>query len=449
MMDNQFPRRAFLQGLGTALALPAMESLVPKSASAAAKAGDKPPVRMAFIYVPNGKDMAHWSPKDLGENFQLPPILEPLQPVKSDILVMSGLTHDKARANGDGPGDHARSTGAFLTAVQPYKTNGADIRLGISVDQVVAQANGKLTRFPSLEIGVDRGRQSGNCDSGYSCAYSSNISWRGPTQPVAKEINPRAVFERLFSNGKKAEVSESQAKRNRYRKSILDMVTEDAATLKKRLSGKDLQKLDEYFTSVREIEQRLLSVELGGAAAIPGATKPAGIPRDWSEHVRLMGDMMVLAFQADLTRVCSFMYANAGSNRSFRNIDVPEGHHNLSHHQNNPEKIEKIRRINRYYVEQFSRLLQKMKSIKEADGSTLLDNSMIVYGSAISDGNRHNHEELPVLLAGKGGGAITTGRHVRYPRNTPMGNLFLSMMDQVGVVEERFGDSTGRLNQLT
>jgi len=451
MKHQPLPRRTFLTGMGTAMALPLLEVMSPASARAAARRGAKPPLRLAFIYIPNGVNMKFWTPQSDGEGkaWQLPSILEPLAPVKSHLLVMSGLTQDKARPNGDGPGDHARSVGAFLTASQPYKTNGADIRVGISVDQFIGQKHGKSTRFPSLEIGTDRGRQSGNCDSGYSCAYSSNVSWRSPTEPVAKEINPRAVFERLFGNGKKSEMDASQEQRNRYRKSILDMVLEDAATLKKRLSGKDAVKLDEYFTSVREIEQRLLSAELGAAATVPGAKRPAGIPREWSEHVRLMGDMLTLAFQTDLTRVASFMFANAGSNRSYRAIGVPEGHHSISHHQGNPVKLEKIRKINRHHCEQLAYMLKKMQAIQEADGSTLLDNSLIVYGSGIGDGNRHNHGDLPVLMAGKGGGTVKTDRHVTYPRNTPMANLFLSMMDRVGIHAEGFGDATGRLDKLT
>ncbi|HZH97637.1 MAG TPA: DUF1552 domain-containing protein, partial [Fimbriimonadaceae bacterium] len=373
-------------------------------------------------------------------------ILEPLAPVRSSINVLSGLTQHNAFALGNGPGDHARSTAAWLTGVHPYKTAGSDIRLGVSADQVAAQKIGHLTRFGSLELGCERGAQAGDCDSGYSCAYSSSISWRSETTPMAKEVNPRLVFERLFGSDKDS--LESRQKRDRYRLSILDMVLEDANKLKGQLGARDQHKLDEYFTGIREIEARLQKVEGETVKmALDGVVSPKGIPADYGEHIRLMGDMMVLAFQADLTRIATFMFANDGSNRSFSQIGVAEGHHDMSHHGKDPVKIGKKRTIDRYQAEQLAYILQKMDSIKEP-GGTLLDNSMIVYGAGISDGDRHNHDDLPILVAGKAGGKLKTGRHIRYQNETPMNNLFLSMLDKVGVDVEKLGDSTGKLQGL-
>jgi hypothetical protein len=449
MIYKPLSRRTVLRGIGTAIALPALEAMAPAGAFAAeqAKAARKAPLRMAFLYVPNGKHMPSWRPASEGPLADLPYTLQPLKNVKDHVLVMSGLTHDKARPNGDGPGDHARAVAAFLTGVQPKKTSGADIKAGISIDQLAARYIGKHTKFASLELGCERGAQAGNCDSGYSCAYSSNISWQSESTPVAKEVDPRLVFERLFGNGDSAEMDESAERRLRYRQSILDMVMDDASSLKAKLGARDLRKLDEYFTGIREIEKRL---ELAGKESpdlVKGVNKPAGIPESYQEHIHLMADMMALAFQGDLTRVSTFMLANDGSNRPYRNLEIPEGHHDLSHHQGDPEKHKKLQEINKFHVTQLAYLLEKLKSIPEGDGA-LLDNCMIVYGCAISDGNRHNHDDLPILLAGKGGGAIKTGRHVVYPQNTPMTNLYLNMLDRLGLNVDKFGDSTGKLDKL-
>ena len=339
----------------------------------------------------------------------------------------------------------------FLTGVQPLKSEGSEIRAGISVDQFAAQKIGHQTRFASLELGTERGRQSGKCDSGYSCAYSNNVSWRDGATPMAKETNPRLVFERLFGNGPKSERNESLARRQRYQKSILDFVLEDARSLTRKVSGNDRQKLDEYLAAVREIEKRIEWAEGESASkssVLAGLGKPEGVPDSYQEHIRLMGDMMILAFQTDVTRVSTFMLANAGSNRSYRPIGVNEGHHSLSHHQNNRDKLEKISRINTFHVEQLSYMLQKMKSIPEGDGS-LLDNCMIVYGSGISDGNRHNNENLPIVLAGRGGGWIRPGRHIQYSGDTPLNNLFVTMLNQAGATTDSFNDSTGKLPFLS
>ena len=447
---NQVCRRTFLKGLGAAVSLPMLESMNPVRALAGA-ASAKPPVRMAFMFVPNGVHMEEWKPVATGAHHDLPRILKPLTPVKRDLCVLSGLTQDKGRANGDGAGDHARSAGVFLTGVQPLKSEGSEIRAGVSVDQFAAQRIGHETRFASLELGTERGRQSGKCDSGYSCAYSNNVSWRDGTTPMAKETNPRLVFERLFGNGSKGERNESLARRQRYQKSILDFVLEDARSLTRKVSGNDRQKLDEYLVAVREIEQRIQRAEgesVSKSTVLAGLGKPEGVPDSYQEHIRLMGDMMILAFQTDVTRVSTFMLANAGSNRSYRPIGVNEGHHSLSHHQNDRDKLEKISKINTFHVEQLSYMLQKMKSIPEGDGS-LLDHCMIVYGSGISDGNRHNNENLPIVLAGRGGGWIRPGRHIQYSGDTPLNNLFVTMLNQAGATTDSFNDSTGTLPFLS
>jgi len=448
MIHRRLPRRTFLKGIGTAIALPALEAMLPASALAAPAAAAKP-LRLAFLFIPNGVNMEHWRPAAEGELAELPGTLEPLKNVKKKLTVLSGLTQDKARANGDGPCDHARSASAFLTSSQPHKTAGADIKVGVSVDQLVAQHLNLPTKFASLELGLERGAQAGNCDSGYSCAYSSAISWRTESTPVAKEVDPRQVFDRLFGNGNTPEMDESRAQRDRYRKSILDYVMGDAKRLQSQLGAHDQRKVDEYLSSVRDIEKRIQQAnEVASDDAPPGTVRPTGIPKDYPDHARLMLDMLALAYQTDLTRVSTFMLANEGSNHAYRNLGIGGGHHELSHHGWDAEKLEKIRQINRFHIEQLAHFVEKLDSIKEGEG-TVLDNTMIVYGCAISDGNRHNHDDLPILLLGGGAGTVKTGRHIKYPKETPMANLYLSLMDRMGLQVERFGDSTGRLDNLS
>lgn len=445
MQEPKIHRRTVLRGLGCTIALPFMEAMAPLNAMA--QSVKNQPVRMAFMFVPNGISMPHWTPTNPGPLGDLPGVLAPLNEVKGSINVLTGLTQHNAFALGDGPGDHARSTATWLTGVHVKKTAGSDIECGISVDQVAASQIGMATRFSSLEIGCERGAVAGDCDSGYSCAYSSNVSWRSANTPNAKEVNPRLVFERLFGTGTD-ESPEARARREGYRRSILDFVLEDAGKLKGQLGKRDQQKLEEYLTGVREIEKRLQKVETDGLKrALAGVEKPNGVPPDYGEHIRLMGDMMVLAFQADLTRIATFMFANDGSNRSYNMIGVSEGHHDMSHHGNEAYKLEQKRKIDIFHAQQLAYILKKMDSIKELDGS-LLDNSMIVYGAGISDGNRHNHDDLPILMAGKAGGRLKTGQHLVYPNRTPMNNLFLSMLDRVGVKVENLGDSTGKLQGL-
>jgi Protein of unknown function (DUF1552) len=445
MIDGgRISRRTVLRGIGTTMALPLLEAMLPAPALRAA-GPTKAPLRMAFLYVPNGIHMPDWTPKTEGANFELPAILKPLAPFQHDLLVLTGLTADKARPNGDGPGDHARAASAFLTGCQPRKTGGADIKVGVSVDQFATARIGEKTRLPSLELGVERFQQVGVCDSGYACVYSTTISWRSPTTPMPIEVDPRQVFDRLFSSRPN---DPEREQRNRLRSSVLDLVMDDARGLKNRLGGADQRKLDEYLSSVRELEQRIArSEKLPPLTPPPGTTKPVALPQDMQDHLRLMADLMVLAFRTDVTRIATFMLAREGSNRPYKFIGVSEGHHEVSHHQNDPAKQAKIRTINRFHIQQLAYLLRRLKETREGDGS-LLDHCMLVYGSAIGDGNRHNHDNLPILVAGKGGGTLKAGRHLVYPRNTPVNNLWVSLLDRMGASIDKLGDSTGRLPGL-
>ena len=445
-MTQPVSRRTVLRGLSTAVALPWLESMGPMTSWAAESTAGKAataPNRLAFLYVPNGKNMADWTPSTEGTAFELTPILEPLAPVRDYITVLTGLTADGARPHGDGGGDHARALAAFLTGAHPVKTDGTDIRNGISVDQVAASRIGDQTRLASLEIGCEAGAMAGNCDSGYSCVYSSTMAWRSATQPLPKEVNPKLVFERLFGSGGNAD----RVQRDQLRKSVLDFVREDSRDLQAKVSKNDQRKLDEYFSSIRDIEQRIERATHLPEVKAPDYPVPAGIPKDFPDHVKMMCDLLVLAFQADVTRISTFVFTNEGSNRAYPFVGVSEGHHDLSHHGNDAKKKEKIRDINKFHVSQLSYLLQKLKAIPEGDG-TLLDHCLIAYGSANSDGNAHNHDNLPIVLAGKGGGTVRTGRHLIYPKETPLSNLWLSMLERVDVKLPFLGDSTGALQNL-
>jgi len=450
-MSQSIDRRMVLRGFGTALSLPLLEAMIPLTALAQSGNKTKHPVRMAFVFVPNGINMDHWTPKAEGKlSDELPSVLAPLADLRANVNLLTGLSQRNAFALGDGAGDHARSAAAWLTGCHPRKTSGANIQAGISFDQLMANHIGDKTRFSSIELGCERGGLAGDCDSGYSCAYSNSISWRSPNTPVAKEVDPRLVFERLFQNGDPNETPVAREARIAENKSILDFVLVDAKSLHNKLGVTDRMKLDEYMTGVREIERRLTVAEKGSQQA--GLTSklsgmPSGIPADYAEHVRLLGDMMVLAFQTDITRVGTFMFANEGSNRSYKMIGVNDGHHELSHHQRNAEKLESIRKINQFHVDNLAYMLRKMRDVREGD-RTLLDNTMVVYGGGIGDGDRHNHDDLPILVAGGAGTGIKSGRHIRYKNNTPMTNLFLTMADKAGVPVESIGDSSGRLEQL-
>lgn len=437
-------RRTLLRGMGTAIALPFLDAMVPAIARGqAAKA--KPPVRMAFVYLPNGMDMRNWNPDYEGPLTTLPPTIAPLEPHKSEITMLGNLTHNTGRALLDGAGDHGRCCGSYLTGVQVKKTV-TDIRASVSFDQLVADEIGHLTRFPSLELGLEDARQAGDCDSGYSCAYTNNLAWRSPTQPLPPILDPRVLFERLF--GADAGLSpQERALRNQYRRSILDYVAGEARTLTSSLGPADRRKLDEYLTSIRSIEQQIEKAERENAQIDPGMDKPYGTPTDFAEHFRLMTDMITVAFQADLTRIVTFLVTHEGTSRAYREIGIADGHHPLTHHRNQPELMDKVARINRYHMEQFAKWVGKLRNAQEGDGS-VLDNSMIVYGAGLADGNAHIHTDLPTLIAGRAGGYIKPGRRIVYRKETPMCNLFLTMMDRMGVHMEHFGDSTGRLQGL-
>ena len=395
-------RRRFLRGVGVCMALPVLESLVsPRALAAAARAagslGTTPsgiPIRMAFVYFPNGANQPCWWPKGEGKDFELNRTMKPLEPLKGKIQVLGGLDNLSANAGKDGGGDHARASSTFLTGVRIKKTSGADIRAGVSIDQLAAQRIGHLTRFPSLELTCDGVRKSGSCDTGYSCAYDWNMSWRTPFTPMAPEPNPRMVFERLFGGGSPGERSKNFALRQEKQKSILDAVLEDARDLHSQLAARDLSKLDEYFTGVREIESRIQQCERLGESPDPAVQTPAGIPASHREHVRLMFDMMSLAFRTDSTRIATLILAHDGSNRAFPELGIPEGHHSVSHHRGKKENLEKVAQIDLFYMEEYARFLRGLDEAKESDGTSVLDNSMIVYGCGNGDGNRSQPRQL-------------------------------------------------------
>ena len=430
-------RRNFLKGVAATLALPSLESF---GRVAAAAGGAGSPLRLGFVYIPNGVNLAKWAVTGSGRDFQLSDTLKPLEGLRDHLTVLQKLDHEKAFANGDGAGDHARANATFLTGCQARKTAGADLEVGISVDQLAARQIGHQTKLSSLELSTDPPRRSGHCDSGYSCAYQYNLSWLDENTPAPAERDPRLVFEKLFGSGS----AKDDARRRHQRQSVLDFVNEDARRLQKRLGETDRGKLDEYMTAVRAIEQQIERAEKYRVEA-PEEMRPNGIPEEHREHIRMQFELMALAFETDATRVSSFMLAHDGSNRPFPEIGIHSGHHELSHHRGSEENLEQIAKIDLFYIQQFAAFLQRLKNTREGEGN-LLENSMIVYGGGIADGNRHNHNDLPVLLAGGGGGTLNTGRVIQAADGTPMTNLYLSLLDRMGVKAERVGDSTGRLN---
>lgn len=445
-------RRTFLRGVGACMALPALPSLLPRlsraaegvaSGSTAGVAGSAP-LRMAFVTIPNGVNLDQWWPTGEGKQFQLAPTMQPLAALRDQIQVISGLDHVNATAGRDGAGDHARANASLLTGCRAKKTAGADIRVGPSIDQVAAQHIGHLTRFSSLELTCDIERPSGNCDSGYACAYEYNVSWRSATSPMPPESNPRLVFERLFGSGTPEERRKSLALRQQTTRSILDFVRDDARSLGPKLSTRDGQKLDEYLTSVREIEQRVTN--FGQSVRVPDADfkVPSTPPHRFEERMQLMFDLLAIAFQTDSTRIATLMLAHEGNNQPYPEIGISRGHHDLSHHGGKPENLEMIAQIDKHHLSYFARFLEKLAQMREADGSSILHNSMIVYASGNGDGNAHSHTNLPVILAGAGGGKLQTGRFQKVG-SMPMSNMFLEMLEHVGVRGiERFGDSDRR-----
>ena len=434
------PRRTFLRGMGATVALPFLDAMTPAFASAST-----PVTRVAFVYTANGVIMQDWTPAEEGPGFGFSKTLMPVEPFRDDLLVLTGLAHRNGEALGDGPGDHARAGASWLTGVHPKKTRGADIRNGMSVDQMLAETIGRDAPLPSLELGLQDVRMVGGCDSGYSCAYSNTISWSSPTTPLPYENNPSRVFSRLFGDGDTTDPA-VRAVRARQNRSLLDFVRDDAARLRATLGAGDRRKLGDYLDSVREVERRIRNARHD--VDLPVMDHPDGVPPTFEEHVRLMSDLITIAFQADLTRVVTLMYSREGGNRTYRSIGVPDAHHGLSHHLNDPEKMARLAMIDRHHVAMLAYFLGKLRAAQDGDGS-LLDHSMVVYGSSLSDSNAHTHDDLPTLLAGGGGGALRGGRHLRYPDGTPMTNLFLTLLDRLGVHRERVGDSTGRIAHLS
>jgi len=440
---THLPRRTFLKGMGAAIALPMLDAMTPALALPRLKAS---PLRLAFTYVPNGVTMAEWRPSGTGTAFELSRILKPLAPFRQDTVVISGLAQRNGNALGDGPGDHARAAASYLTGVHPRKTAGADIQNGISVDQIAARRLSAETRFASLELGCDDSRTVGNCDSGYSCAYTNSLAWRGPATPMPPETNPRLVFERLFGDIDTTLTPEARARRLRYRRSILDLVGERTKELSTDLGPSDRRKLDEYLSSIRDIERRIEKAEQDLTGFTPSIDKPTGIPVLYADYINLMFDLQLVAFQTDSTRVVTMMMGREGSMRTYPEIGVPDPHHPLTHHRGNAEWIERVTKVNAMHMELFAGFLAKMKATPDGDG-TLLDHAIVVYGSGLSDGNRHTHEDLPVLIAGRGGN-FPGGTHIVCPKDTPMTNLYLTLLDRMGVREETLGDSNGRLEHV-
>ncbi len=442
IMKKHLSRRTLLKGMGVTLGLPLLDAMTPGLATAAQKT--KAPTRLFFGAVPNGIEMKAWKPQGVGKDFEFTRILKPLEPFREDLLILTGLAHRTGVSKE--AGDHARAGGNYLTGVHPKRTAGADIEVGISVDQIAAQALGNKTRLSSLELGCEATRMVGSCDAGYSCAYQNSLAWRTPNTPMPPEINPRSVFERLYGSLESSLDPRTQAALNEDRKSVLDYVNERTKKLVSTLGTADRRKIDEYLTAIREIEKRIARVENDNRQLTPEIAKPNGIPANFADHVRLMHDLLIVAFQSDITRISTMLYSREGSNRAYPELGFTDGHHPITHHRYIPELVEKVTKINAYHLEQFAYFIGKLKSIQEGDG-TLLDHCMIVYGSSHSDGNRHSHVDLPTIVVGRGNGALKPGRHIMYPE-TPMTNLFLALLDKMGVPTEKLGDSTGKLQGL-
>jgi hypothetical protein len=440
---KSLPRRTFLQGMGVSLALPLLDAMSP-----AMSTGAKPIVRLGFVYVPNGAIMDQWTPATKGADFQFTTILKPLEPYRERLLVLSGLAQVNGRALGDGAGDHARAGATFLTGVHPKKTEGANIQAGISADQIAAKELGRFTQLASLELGIESNQLAGGCDSGYSCAYTNTVSWRSATTPLPIENNPRALFERLFGDGESTDSAARLALLEKQQ-SILDYVSSSINRLGKSVNPADRAKLNEYLEAIRDVERRIQKAEQQNASLkLPVIERPTAVPEEFEDHFKLMVDLMALAFQTDMTRVITMMMAREGSNRAYRSIGIADGHHNLTHHQNDADKISKVAKINELQVKMFAALLERLKSTPDGNGN-LLDHSLILYGSSLGDGNLHTHHDLPIVVAGSAAGQVKGNRHLIYPKDTPLNNLLLDMLEKAGVPAENFGDSTGKLNCLS
>ena len=433
------PRRTFIRGMGATLALPFLDAMVP---ALTAQARTAP--RFAAVYVGNGVNVWEWTPATEGQDFAFSPILKPLEPFRKHTLVLTGLDNYPATDQGDTGGQHPRAAPAFMSAVHPKQTEGADVRAGTTVDQMIAELICRDSKLPSLEVSVDRNDVVGACDHGYACAYMNSMSWKTPTQPLPAETNPRFVFERLFGSG---DTAEERLARTQEDRSILDGLSQEIARLSSTLGGHDRIKLGEYLDAIRDVEQRIARAESTNSDfEVPD--RPVGVPDTFREYAELMFDLQVLAFQADITRVTSFMMARENINRSYNEIGLPEAHHSMSHHGNNPDKMRDFAKLNTYHVDTFAYYVDRLAAIPDSDG-TLLDNTVILYGSGMSDGNTHNNYDVPVVVVGGPDTGLRGNRHLVYPKGTPLANLSLSLLDRFGVTAEAFGDSTGRLPRLS
>ncbi len=438
---KHLPRRTFLKGIaGASVALPLLDAMIP-ALTAQTRTAAAPKLRLGFVYVPHGAVLDKWTPIGDGANFQLNQIMAPLEPFKQQMVIVSGLANKAAESQGDGGGDHARSGPSFLSGVHPKRTEGEDVRAGITVDQIAAQHISQDTPLPSLELGTEDTGLVGVCDVGYSCAYMNSIAWRSPSLPLPMEINPRVIFERLFGDGSNAA---ERAQRKTEDRSILDSVTREAAQLNSGLGQRDRTIVTEYLDNVREIERRIQKAEKQVASQVEVPDSPIGVPESFDEHAKLMFDLQVLAYRAEITRVSTFMLARDLSQRTFPQIGVPEPHHSVSHHGNNPIQIAKLAKINTYHASLMAYFFDKLRATPDGDGN-LLDHSMILYGSSMSNPNEHNHFPLPLLVAGGGAGQLKGGRHLKFPERTPISNLLLAVLDKSGIHMDTLGDSTGKL----
>ena len=440
------PRRTFLRGVGASIALPLLDGMVP-ALTALSKTAAAPIRRLGFFYVPNGMAMKYWVPAAEGVGFDLPRTLEPLAAYRDQLSVLTGLAAMEAYPRpGEGGGDHARAAGSYLTGMHIKRTSAADVLAGVSADQIAARVLADETQFASLELALESVEMLGACDGTYACAYTNTIAWRTPSAPLPMENDPRALFERMFGTAASTD-PEARLARIRRDRSILDSVSDKAASLRGRLAAGDRLKLTEYLDAVRDVERRIQKAEEQVGREVPLVDQPAGIPQDFAEHARLMFDMLALAYQTDLTRVSTFMIGREVSSRPYPEIGIPDSHHPLSHHENDPGKLDDLGRLNRHHVEQFRHLVEKLAATPDGDGS-LLDQSVLVYGAGISDSNTHFHDNLPIALVGGAAAGLKGGRHIRYPDKTPVTNLWMTLLDKQGVPFEQIGDSTGQVRHL-
>ena len=443
---QHLPRRTFLRGAGAAIALPLLDGMVP-ALTALGRTAAAPVRRLGFFYVPNGMAMKYWEPAAEGAGFDLPRTLEPLAPHRDRLTVLSGLAAMEAYPRpGEGGGDHARAAGTYLTGVHIRRTTAADVLSGVSADQIAARELAAETQLASLELALESVELLGACDGTYACAYTNTIAWRTPTAPLPMENDPRALFERMFGVAASTDPAERLARLRRDR-SILDAVSDKASRLRLRLAPGDRVKLSEYLDAVRDVERRIWKAEEQSGREMPVVDRPAGVPHDFAEHAKLMFDLLALAYQTDLTRVATFMIGREVSSRPYPEIGISDSHHPLSHHENDPRKIDELGRLNRFHVEQFAHFVDRLGATPDGDGS-LLDQSVLVYGAGISDSNTHFHDNLPIALVGGSAAGLKGGRHVRYPAETPVTNLWMTLLDRMGVPAEQLGDATGRVEQL-